>query len=92
MANVFSFRRRTVQLQKLLRVCLQHYEQFKTIQDAQRLRSAVLPSSELVALSRMPDGIWLAELRYDNLLHEGWGESEAAAVVDAVAKIVETIC
>ena len=39
----------------------------------------------------LSDGRWIVEVRYDSLLHEGEGETAAAALVDAVLHILETL-
>ena len=44
---------------------------------------------EIYSLDCMPDGTWIAELRLDNLLHEGTGTTAADAIAAAVSQIVE---
>lgn len=44
---------------------------------------------EIYSLDCMPDGTWIAELRFDNLLHEGTGITAADAIAAAVSHIVE---
>lgn len=46
-------------------------------------------SYEIYSLDCMPDGTWIAELRFDNLLHAGTGTTAAGAIAAAVSQIVE---
>jgi hypothetical protein len=71
--------------------CLKEFANSGSIQSAQNLRQAAFPTSEFYASRCLPDGSWVVEIRYDNLLHEGEGPTEAAALVDAVMRISEAI-
>jgi hypothetical protein len=71
--------------------CLTHFEKTGSFQSAQKLRQIALPTSEFFASRSLPDGKWVVEIRYDNLLHEGEGPTQAAALVDAVVRISDSI-
>lgn len=42
---------------------------------------------EIYSLDCMPDGSWVAEVRFDNLLHEGIGATQAEAIAAAMLEI-----
>jgi hypothetical protein len=69
--------------------CLKEFEKSGSIHSAQNLRHVAFPTSEFYGARCLPDGSWVVEIRYDNLLHEGEGPTEAAALVDAVMRISE---
>jgi len=56
---------------------------------AQDVCRAAVPSSEFYGSYCWPDGNWTAEIIYDNLLHDGDGPTEAAALIDAIKKILQ---
>ena len=58
-----------------------------SLEGAQNLCSAAFPKSELYSLHVFPDDLWVAEIRYDNILHEGAGTSEASALANAISVI-----
>ena len=49
------------------------------------------PSAEIDSLDCMPDGTWVAEVRFDNLLFEGIGTSEASALAAAILEISDCL-
>ncbi len=51
---------------------------------------AMLPSSHIYSLSQVDDK-WLAEIEFDNLLHDGEGASEREAVLDALNGIISVL-
>jgi hypothetical protein len=71
--------------------CLKEFANSGSFNSAQNLRHLAFPTSEYYASRCLPDGRWVVEIRYDNLLHEGEGPTEAAALVDAVMRISEAI-
>jgi hypothetical protein len=90
-----EFHRKPVRVEKSLggklSRALEEFEKKRSFLAGQDLRVAVLPNSEFHRSWRQPNGIWIAELRYDNLIHQGEGPSEGAALVDAVLGIVNVI-
>jgi hypothetical protein len=56
---------------------------------AQDVCRAAFPASELYASYCWPDGSWTAEVLYDNLLHDGVGPTEAAALINAIKRILQ---
>ena len=71
------------------RKCLDEFLKYGSFKSAEKLRLIAIPASEFAGALCLPDGSWIAEIRYDNLLHEGEGETEAAALVDAILRIAE---
>jgi hypothetical protein len=67
-----------------VRECLEEFSKSGSFSAADALRRAAFPKSEYVGSHERADGVWLAEIRYDHLLHEGVGTSQAAALVNAV--------
>ncbi len=70
---------------------LNQFEQSGTFESAERFRRLVLPQSVLYDSQRCSDGKWTVELRFDDVLHHGEGQTEAAALVDAVVRIMRLI-
>ena len=73
------------------RECVKTFEEPGTYDAALSLCRTSCPNSEVGLARLLADGRWMVEVRYDNLLHEGEGETAAAALVDAVLQISETI-
>ena len=73
-----------------VRDCLKAFNETGTYDAALKL-CRTCPDCEVGLAQALSNGRWLVEVRYDNLLHEGEGETEAAALVDAVLQILETI-
>ena len=90
-----EFRSKALRVDRLLesrvQECLKEFAKSGSLQSAQNLRHVIFPTSEFYAARCLPDGSWVVEIRYDNLLHEGEGQTEAAALVDAVMQISEAI-
>jgi hypothetical protein len=78
-------------IEKKVQECLTEFEKTGSFQSAQKLRQVTLPTSEFFASRPLPNGKFVVEIRYDNLLHEGEGATEAAALVDAVMHIFASI-
>ena len=74
-----------------VRECLKIFEEMGTYELALDLCRAACPGCEVGLAHVLSDGRWIVEVRYDNLLHEGGGETAAAALVDAVLHISQTI-
>jgi hypothetical protein len=74
---------------RAVRECLSEFLKSKSFSVAQRLRHIAFPSSQFAGSLLLPNDRWIAEIRYDHLLHEGEGETEAAALVDAVLRMLE---
>ena len=74
-----------------VRECLKAFEEMETYDTALNLCRAACPGCEVGLAHVLSDGRWIVEVRYDNLLHEGEGETAAAALVDAVLHISESI-
>lgn len=55
-----------------------------------RLCHEMLPLGEVYSLTQIGD-TWLAELKFDNLLHDGQGPSAADAVLDAITTIMQAL-
>lgn len=72
-----------------VRECLQAFEIAGTYEAALSLCRTACPSCEVGEAQRLPSGIWFIEVRYDHLLHEGEGESAAAALIAALLHISE---
>lgn len=71
-----------------VRKLLQEFSESGSLQTAERLRQIALPASDFAGSICLSHGQWIAEIRYDHLLHEGEGQTEAAALVDAVLRIM----
>ena len=74
-----------------VRESLKTFEKTATYDTALNLCRTACSGCEVGLAQVLPDGRWIVEVRYDNLLHEGEGETAAAALVDAVLHISETI-
>ena len=74
-----------------VRDCLKAFNETGTYDAALKLCRTACPGCEVGLAHVLSDGRWVVEVRYDNLLHEGEGETAAAALVDAVLHISETI-
>ena len=78
-------------LELKVRDCLKAFDQTGTYDAALKLCRTACPGSEVGLAQALPDRRWIVEVRYDNLLHEGEGETAAAALADAVLQISKTI-
>lgn len=67
------------------------FEETGTYEAALNLCRSACPECEVGQAHSLPNGWWLIEVRYDNLLHEGKGETPAAALVAAILSISEVI-
>ena len=76
-------------LENATRECLGEFKNSGSFSVAQRLRQIAFPASTFVGSLLLPNDRWIAEIRFDHLLHEGEGETEAAALVDAVLRMLE---
>ena len=76
-------------LDRAARECLSEFSKSGSFSAAQRLRQVAFPTSEFAGSLLLPNNRWIAEIRFDHLLHEGEGETEAAALVDAVLRMLE---
>jgi hypothetical protein len=76
-------------LQAKLNRAMRQFEQHKTLFAAQKLRETIFPDSELFGHYLAVDGRWVAELRYDHLIHEAEGPTLADAIASAVRQIVD---
>ena len=76
-------------MEKKVQECLSEFEKTGSLQSAQKLRQLALPTSEFFASRSLPDGSWTVEIRYDNLLHDGEGPTKAAALIDAIKRILQ---
>ena len=74
-----------------LNKALEAFEEQKTVFAAQHLRETVLPGSELFGHYLAGDDHWVAELRYDHLIHEAEGPTLAVAIANAVKEIVNAL-
>mgnify|MGYP001291982876 CR=1 FL=1 len=72
-----------------VRKCLAEFEESGSYETALSLCRTACPGSEVGLAQRLPDGRWVIELRYDNIIHEGSGDSEAGALIDAILQISE---
>lgn len=90
-----NFRSRAIRTDRALEVkvrdCLKAFDQTGTYDAALKLCRTACPGCEVGLAQALPDGRWIVEVRYDNLLHEGEGETAAAALADAVLQISKTI-
>lgn len=71
-----------------VRKLLQEFSESGSLQTAERLRKIALPESDFAGSLCLSEVQWIAEIRYDHLLHEGEGQTKAAALVDAVLRIM----
>ncbi len=55
-----------------------------------RLCHEMLPLAEVYSLKQVGEA-WVAELRFDNLIHEGQGPSAEEAVLDAIVTIKRSV-
>ena len=78
-------------LEARVRDCLKAFNETGTYDAALKLCRTACPDCEVGLAQALSNGRWLVEVRYDNLLHEGEGETAAAALADAVLEILETI-
>jgi hypothetical protein len=78
-------------LENKVRECLKAFEKMGAYATALNLCRTACPGCEVGLTRVLPGGRWLVEVRYDNLLHEGAGETEAAALIDAILHISETV-
>ncbi len=74
-----------------VRECLNEFKRSGTVTSAERLRLTLLPRSTVYDSFCCPDGKWFVELRFDELLHDGKGNTEAAALVDVVLRVSSLI-
>ena len=74
-------------LEARVRDCLKAFNETGTYDAALKLCRTACPDCEVGLAQALSNGRWLVEVRYDNLLHEGEGETAAAALVDAVLQI-----
>ena len=90
-----NFRSRGIRIDRALeakvRDCLKAFDQTGTYDAALKLCRTACPGCQVGLAQALPDGRWIVEVRYDNLLHEGEGETAAAALADAVLQISKTI-
>jgi hypothetical protein len=88
-----AFRSKALQVERSLesrvRECVKDFSESGSFMSAQNLCRAAFPSCEIYDSRRLANGKWAVEIRYDNLLHEGEGQTEAAALVDAILWISE---
>jgi hypothetical protein len=59
-----------------------------SVESAKDVCRAAFPASEFYGSYCWPNGIWTVEVLYDNLLHDGEGPTEAAALIDAIKRIL----
>ena len=62
-----------------------------SFESAQKLCVSAIPTSEFYSSQCLADGSWIATIRFDNLLHDGEGPTEVAALVDVVARVCDVI-
>ena len=74
-----------------LRTCLCNFLTAQTLETAQNLCDKIFPTSEFYSSQCLVDGRWIATVRFDNLLHDGEGPTEAAALLDALARIFDIL-
>ena len=90
-----DFQSRAIRADRALKIkvreCLKTFEEMGTYDTALNLCRAACPGCEVGLAQVLSDGRWIVEVRYDNLMHEGEGETAAAALADAVLNISETI-
>ena len=74
-----------------VRECLETFQKTGTYEAALNVCRAACPGCEVGRAQLSPGGRWMVEIRYDNLLHEGEGQTEAGALINAILHISETI-
>lgn len=84
-------RRRRCSLHSKLNSALLEFDSCRTLFAAQNLRATIFPDSELFGHYLAANGCWVAELRYDHLVHEAEGPTLAIAIVNAVRQIVDAL-
>ena len=93
--GTINFRSRGIRIDRALEVkvrdCLKAFNETGTYNAALKLCRTACPDCEVGLAQALSDGRWLVEVRYDNLFHEGEGETAAAALADAVLQISKTI-
>lgn len=78
-------------LEDKTRECIEIFQKTGTYQSALNVCRAACPGCDVGVAQRLHDGRFRVEVRYDNLLHEGEGETEAAALMDAILHISDAI-
>jgi hypothetical protein len=78
-------------LEDKIRECVEIFQKTGTYQSALNVCRAACPGCDVGFSQRLPEGQFRVEVRYDNLLHEGEGETEAAALMDAILHISDAI-
>ncbi len=90
-----NFRSRAIRIDRALeakvRDCLKAFDQTGNYDAPLKLCRTACPGCQVGWEQVLPDGRWIVEVRYDNLLHEGEGETAAAALADAVLQISKSI-
>ena len=71
--------------------CLRHFVELGDDHFASQLCDLAFPGARLRDLHVNEQGVWTAEVIYDNLLHGGEGYTEAAAPVDALLNISSAV-
>jgi hypothetical protein len=66
---------------------LKEFLESGSFESARDVCRAAFPASEFYGSYCWPDGEWTAEILYDNLLYDGEGPTEAAALIDAIKRI-----
>jgi len=74
-----------------VRSCLELFQKTQSFKDADNLRRVAFPSSVLYGSQLLGADHWRVEVLYNNLIHEGEGSTEAAALIDAVQHISAAI-
>ena len=91
MSGRFGQERHVQTLHLNLQKARDEFEGHKTVFAAQNLRESVFPDSELFGHYLAADGRWIAEIRYDHMIHEAEGPTLADAIANAVERIVDAI-
>jgi hypothetical protein len=78
-------------LEAKVRECVKTFEETGTYDAALNLCRTSCPGCAVGLARRLSDERWMVEVRYDHLLHEGVGVTAAAALVDAILHISETV-
>ncbi|PSO26032.1 hypothetical protein [Bradyrhizobium sp. MOS002] len=90
MGKVVSYQmRRHESLHPNLQSALKEFEEHKTLFAAQKLRETLFPDSEVIGHYQAAQGRWVAEIRYDHLIHEAEGPTLAVAIANVVREIIE---
>lgn len=74
-----------------VRFCIMQLVRSPSYEAAQELCSTMFPRSEIYSSESHPDGSWTVSIRFDNLLHEGGGQSEMQALVDCLLRIADIV-